>query len=485
MLTGAAWNVVARIGQQVIQFGLSVVLARLLSPEDFGTIGMIMVFTGFAGLFVDLGFGSALVQRRDLEERHISTSFLFSILLGALISVIFIGTAPLIAQFYDLPILRLLTQVLALNFLLIPFGMVPAALLQREMHFKQLARIELFSAVTGGAIAITLSFTGWGIWALAVQSLVVSLISVALKWRVSGWRLRLHFDFAALRDLWGFTINLFGFNFINYWARNADNLLIGRLLGSASLGLYSRAYGLMLLPISQVISLISGVMFPALSSIQDDKPRVKRIYLDTIGLLSLITFPMMIGLLVVSEPFILLVYGERWMGVIVPLRILCMIGLLQSVVNPVGWIYTSQGQTRWMFWWGIFGAGFLIVSILIGISFGSVESVALAYAVGNVIIFYPAIAIPGRLIEMRFSEFLKTIAPQLTASLLMGLFVAGLVTIVSAYWTSAVTVSMSFFCGGIVYAVLLYLLKSPSLYRALDLFGSRIPLRLRRKFRMV
>jgi len=442
------------------------VLARLLLPAEFGLIGMITVFTSFASMFVDMGFGSAIVQRKQVEPRHLDTMLWMSMAFGALMAAILAISAPLISQFYQQPLLIPMVRVAAINLLIIPFGMVPAALLQKSMQFNQLARIEIVTTLFSGALCVALALSGWGVWSLLAQGMAVNLSSAVLKWRASGWIPKSRFERHAFRDLWGYSINLFGFNFINYWARNGDNLIVGRILGSAALGIYSRAYSLMLLPINQIIGVVASVMFPALSSIQEDKPRTKRIYLEAMSQLSFIIFPLMIGLSVTAAPFILTVYGEKWAEVIPILQILSIVGLLQSMMNPVGWLYTSQGQTRVFFWWGVFGAGLLIAAILIGAALGSLASLSTCYAIANVILFYPAIAIPGRFIHMTFRDFVRAIYRQLIAATAMGVVVWGVVKALSSVWSSSAVLAGAAACGVVIYVILAFVLRIPPLFRA-------------------
>lgn len=475
VLSGVLWSSLARMSQQVMQFGLSIVLARLLLPEDFGTIGMVMVFVGFAGLFVDAGFGSALIQREELTNRHIHSVFWLNILIGGGMTLLFFVSAPLIAAFYQNPMLTDLTRALAFSFILSTAGMVPAALLQRNLQFNLLARISLLATSLSGLLGVGFALAGGGVWSLVVLSLGGTLFTSGLNWWASGWRPQLLLARDAIRDLWAFTANLFGFNFINYWARNADNLLIGRMFGAAALGNYSRAYTLMLLPITQVISVISSVMFPALSSIQSDRPRVKRIYLRSIGLISLLTFPMMTGLLVVAEPFVLTVYGNEWVGVIPVIRILALVGIAQSLTNPTGWLYLSQGRTDWMFWWGVGGAGTLIVSILLGVSLGSVNTVATCYAIANILLLYPGIAIPGRLIDLRFLTVARTISGPLLGSAIMGSLVWLLLSQLPEYWLPWQQLILLTFCGIAIYGLLVKFLNIEPWQDFSQLVDERIP----------
>jgi len=423
VVSGILWSTAARVGQQVVQFGLSVILARLLMPDDFGSIGMILVFTTFMGIFADTGFGSALVQRSDITEYHIQSVFWFNVVTGVLLSGIMYLGAPFVAAFYRVPILLHLTRGLAPVFILSTAGVVPAALLQRRMQFNRLAQTSIVATFVSGVLGVTLALLGAGVWSLVAQSLSSYMSIVALNWFFSAWRPRPMFNWNALRELWGYASNLLGFNLINYWARNTDNILVGKFFGPAALGYYARAYGFMLLPTSQIVSVITDVMFPAMSSIKGDRARVRGIYLRAIGVISFLTFPIMGGLLVVAEPLVLAVYGAKWAAMIPLLRILVLVGAVQSLVSSTGWLYLSQGRTDWLFRWGVVRSSILVAAIVLGTLLGSVEWVAVCYAVANLLLLYPDTMIPGRLVDMGAHHLFRAVSGPLAASAIMVMLV--------------------------------------------------------------
>lgn len=453
-VAGIAWSTAARIIQQAIQFTLSVVLARLLVPEDFGLVGMVSVFLGFAALFGEFGFGAALVYRPDLQPIHSVSVFWFNVAAGVVIAMLFWIGAPHIARFYNAPALEPITQAVGLNFVLSAASIVPLALLRRSMSFNRIAVLNVAATLIAGSVAILFAYMGFGPWAIVAQGLVSAAATSLLALAFADWRPSLQFSAAAVRELIGYSSNLVGFGVVNYWARNADQLLIGKFLGSFSLGVYSRAYTLMLLPISEVISVLGNVMFPALSSIQQDKARVKSIYLRAMPVIGLIAFPMMLGLLVVAEPFVLTLFGERWIAVAPLLRILCIVGVIQSMCSPTGWIYTSQGRTDWMFRWGIGGSGTLILGIVVGVLQGTAQAVALCYLLANVLICYPCIAIPGRLIGLRFSEVARAVRGPLACAILMAVVVWGAGRLLPTSWAPVARLASLVALGVVSYSAL-------------------------------
>jgi PST family polysaccharide transporter len=423
-LKGLAWSTLAQFTNQALRFIISVILARLLTPNDFGLIAMILVFTGFAGLFSELGFGASLIQKREIGERHLSSIFWLNLVSGLVLTGVVFAVAAPIAKFYHEPRLKALTMVLSGTFFLVSLSIVQKAILKRSMDFRKLAIIEIITMVVGGSIAIILACIGFGVWSLAWQMIVSTAVGVILLWFATGWKPRFKLDKNAIRELFGFSINLFGFNLINYWARNSDNLLIGKFIGSVGLGIYARAYSIMLMPLQQISGTVGRVMFPALSEIQEDKVFVKQIYLRTISVIALVTFPMMMGLLVVADSFVMALLGPKWLEVIPILQIMCFLGLVQSLVATLGWIYTSQGRTDLFFQWSLGAGALLILSILIGIWFGTVKAVAMCYAfTSGVVLLYPAFAIPGKLIHMTFSEVVRSVSGIFGCALMMSLSV--------------------------------------------------------------
>ncbi len=474
IFSGVVWSIVARLGQQIMQFGLSVILARLLLPSDFGVIGMISVFTAFVGMFADIGFGSALVQRSEVTEQHIQSVFWFSLATGLLLSSGVYLAAPMIAAFYDEPVLTPLTRGLSPVFIISTAGMVPSAMMQRRMQFNRLAPISLIATFLSGLIGVTLAYLGAEVWSLVAQSLSNHLIITVLNWVYGKWYPRILFSLEALKELYRYTINLLGFTFTNYWARNLDNMLVGRFFGSSALGYYGRAYGLMLLPINQVISVITQVMFPALSNIKDDKMRVKSLYLRAISVISLFTFPMMTGLFVVAKPFIITVFGEQWMGTIRLLQILALVGAVQSLVNPTGWLYMSQGRTDWLFRWGLIRTGLVIIAIASGILLGSVETVAVCYAIVNLLLLYPDIIIPGRLVNIEFRDLILAILGPLIGSVAMGGAVYGLDLLLPYDISYGQELSILIIAGILIYGVFVIGLRLPAWLEISNLLHERL-----------
>lgn len=391
--------------RQVLQLVLQVVLARLLLPSDYGLFGMVIVFTGFAEVVRDMGFGAALVQRSDLQEQHLKGVFWLNVLGGAVLTLGLALSAPLIAGLYHEPELVGITRAVSATFLISSLSIVPNALILRSMHFRKLFFIEASSLTASAAAAIGAAAAGFGVWALVAQMLTYTASTSGLSIVAARWRVKGPPSLRGVRDLFGFSVNLLGFNVVNYFARNADYFVIGRFVGVGALGDYTRAYQFMLQPVRQVALVLSRTMLPALSRIQHDPIRVRRAYLLATRLIGFVTIPALAALLVVAEPFVLTLLGPRWLGVVPILQVLCIAGMLQGVGTTTGWVYLALGRTDIMFKWGLFASAVDVVSFAIGVHWG-VMGVAWAYVISGVVLQYPLWAIPGRLIDLRFRDMI-------------------------------------------------------------------------------
>lgn len=418
-LFGLGWSAASQIAGQVLQLGLFVILTRLLSAREFGLMGMIYVFTGFAQYLADMSLGASLVQKQDIGERHLNSVFWVNMGVGASLTALFAMAAPMVARFYEEPLLRPLTMVVALNFFLASFITVPKALLDRELNFRRLFWVEIFALSTSGAVAVSLVFAGAGVWSLVGQTVTLTAMRSATMWRLSSWRPKRAFDFAALKELAHFSGHLFGSRILWYWGRTLDKLIVGRVFGSAALGIYNFSFRLMQLPLNQVNEITESVMFPALSQVQDVET-IKRIYLRATRMISLLSFPTMIGLLVTAEPAILAVFGDKWQDAVIILQILTVAGAVSPIGNSTGWLFEARGKTDIQFRLSVYAFVMRIAGIAVGLRWGIV-GLAWAYVVStSVFVWFPAWIISWRLINLRLTEMLRNIAGQIYCAVTMG-----------------------------------------------------------------
>lgn len=421
-LTGLSWSIVSQVGRQGTTFVVGIVLARLLSPEEFGLIAMVTIITGFASLFAELGFGSAIIQKEEVWEVHLSSVFWLNIGSGALLTLVFVAGSDLVANFYDEPILQPITAVLAFNFLIGSTAIVQRSLYTKAIDFKSLFIVQISTSVVSGGIAVYLAFEGFGVWSLVWRGLLYSFFEAILLWVLSTWKPRFLFNWNKVKELLGFSLNLLGEKLINYSARNVDDLLIGKFIGSGGLGIYSKAYSLMLFPLRNVSSVISKVMFPSLSTIQEDKARVKKVFVKMTKSVALITFPVMSVLFVVADLFVIEVLGEQWIAMIPILRIFCVLGMIQSINTLVGSLFLSQGRTDILFKLGLVVKVWIVSAIVFGLKWG-VMGVALSYSIASIVAFIPEMHYGGKLVNLKVVDVLKNLSPFFLLSFIMGIMI--------------------------------------------------------------
>jgi len=419
---------------------------------------MVVVFTGFASVFTDMGFGAALVQKLDLTQHHKNAVFWISVAVGALLTLIFAAAAPYIASFYGVPALQPITLAISIIFFINAFATVKLALLQKAMDFRTLAAAQLTATVLSGLVAIYLAFSGFGVWSIVAMYVASAAVNVAVLWIITPWRPDFSLRWDAVQDLSKFSRNFVGFSAFNYWARNGDNLLIGRFVGSAALGIYARSYTILLLPVWQVSGVITNVMFPALSAIQKDVKRVRELYLTSISVISLLTFPLTLGLLVVSRSFVLALFGDKWAAMIPLLQVFSLLGAIQSISTTVGWIYTSQGRTDIMFRFGLISGSIFIISFVVGLRWGTL-GVAVAYTIANFLLWYPTWSIPARLIDLDFVTMLRRLAPTFYGAGTMAFAVWVLGLVLPNGWSYATHLALQVAFGAIVYWILVRSLR--------------------------
>jgi O-antigen/teichoic acid export membrane protein len=383
------------------------------------------VFTGFFTVVNELGLSSAIIQKRDVTEEDLSSAFWVNLLEGLGITVVLVILAPLIASFYSRSVLKPIIMVLSMIFVISSAGMIQAGLFSKRMDFRTLAICEIIASALGGGTAVALAATGFGVWSIVSQVLVQAFVLAVLLFFLSSWKPKLILKWKATRGLLGFGLPLLGFNFVNYFSRNLDNLLIGKYLGANQLGYYDVAYKSLLFPMQNVSQVIGRVMFPALSHLEDDKARVRSAYIKATRYIALLTFPLMAGLAVLAPQLVRVLLGPKWARAVFLIEVLAAIGGLQSIYTTIGWIYLSQGRTGVLFLFGVASAAVYAASFVVGLHW-NVEGVAVAYAIAFVLLMYPSFAIPFRFIDMKFWHYARQFLTIVVATLGMVAVMAGL-----------------------------------------------------------
>lgn len=470
VVSGIKWSAISQAGRQGIQLFSTIILANLLSPSDFGLVGMAMVVIGFINIFKDLGTAAAAIQHKELSDALLSSIFWVNAGFGTLAMIILFLIAPLAGLFYRESQVVAVLQVLSTSFLVSGLGILHQALLERSLSFSILAKLETASVFVGAIVGIGLAFAGAGVWSLVFQSLTTAVLSTGLLWLSSSWRPQWVFRWSEVKTISRFSLNLTGYSIFNYFARNADYVLIGRYLGAQDLGYYTLAYRILLFPLQNISAVVGRVMYPTLSTVQDDNRRFASAYLAVIRTIALITFPLMMGLLVLAEPFVLTFFGEGWRPVILLIMIFAPVGLIQSIGATVGGIYQVKGRTDWMFCWGIGSGTLSVIAFVIGLRWG-ILGVAVAYAVVSLMLLYPSFSIPFRLIEIRIDQLFRVLWISFFNSSLMLVILIAFRAILPSSLSVVAVLILSVSLGVVVYLAVNWITNRDQLKALWDLTG--------------
>lgn len=369
-IIGTLWSALQRFGTLIIAFVANMILARMLTPEDFGCIAMLAIFIVIADTFVDSGLGSAIIQKKEINNEDLSTVFYFNILLGLVLYLLLFFLAPVVAEFYRI---KLLCNVLRLEGLLLiinSFSVVQTALLRKEMKFKELATAILVGNIIAVIVAITMAYNGFGVWALVFQQLIAASIRMFGLWILSHWKPIFSFSFTSFKQLFGFGSFIFLSNLINNVGNNIQGLIIGRAFNAEVLGYYTQAKKLEEIVSTSISGILDQVTYPALAKKQEDKIGMVRVIRKMIKLIAFISFPIMIFFLITGNLIIPICYGPNWLESVPMFQILCIAGIaicLQGInYNAVAAI----GKSRTVFKWTLIKRIAALLLILIGLRWG-------------------------------------------------------------------------------------------------------------------
>jgi PST family polysaccharide transporter len=403
----ARWRAAGAAVGAASQFAIGVLLARLLPPADFGVIALAIVVLGLARPLGDLGIGGAIVQRAELTERHLRTAFTLSTLWGLAVAAAIVAAAPLSAVVMRDPRVTPVLRVLAVSFAVGGTAVVAGALLRRKLDFKTQFFIDTGSYVLGyGAVASTLALLGYGVWSLVWGGLAQTLLASAAQIAASRHAVRPLLAPRELADLLHFGVGAGMSGLVNYVALNGDNFVVGRWIGAASLGLYSRAYALMNLPYTYAASVMSSVLFPAFAQAQSEPARLRRGYLLMTRVTAMIAAPAM-GTLAIAAPHLVdTLYGPRWIGVVAPLQILCAAGYFRALYHLGGIVAQSVGWVYGELWRQAVYAAIVIAGALVGSRYG-LSGVAMGVGAAILYMFFASAQLALRATDTSWRAYFR------------------------------------------------------------------------------
>lgn len=323
-VSGIAWTSVERFTQQIIQFVLGIAIARILAPQDYGIIGMTAIFFAVATTFIDSGFGSALIQKKDRNEVDYSTCFYFNVLVGVALYAILWIASPAIADFYRTPILCDVTRVLGLTMLINSLSISQTAKMTAEMKFKEMAIISIVTQLVTGLIGLYLAYAGWGVWALVFQQLSSCLARLLMMELFLRWYPRWVFSKSSFKHMFSYGSKILCSGLINTVYDNLYTLVIGRAFSAKEVGYYNRGNQFAILPTNTILSIFMKVAFPLMAQVQDDVENLKTAYKKFLRVPLFVLYPLLFGLIALAKPLILVLLGEKWLPAVPLLQVLCI-----------------------------------------------------------------------------------------------------------------------------------------------------------------
>ncbi len=415
-----AVTMVSQAVQFVLQMGSTMILARLLTPGDFGLVSMVVAVTNFAALFKDLGLSMATIQKAEINHGQVSSLFWVNFGISLLTTVVIAAAAPLIADFYQEPRLFLITLVLSSTFLLGGLAVQHQALLRRQMQFKRLAIVRIVSYLAGVLAAVVLAWvwrdTDHAYMALIWMQVVRELVLVLGLWVFCPWVPGIPVRGSGVRSMLSYGADVTGFSLMNYWARNLDRILIGKFCGSAPLGFYAKAYQFLIFPINQLRAPIFSVATPVLSSLQNDGDGYRRYMHRLMSILAFFTMPVMAYAFVYVHHLVQVLLGSQW-GEAVPIfRVLAFAAFIQPVASTRGLAMLTLGFSRRYLMYGVFWSVCLILSLIIGVQWKTV-GVAMAYTIAQYLFLFPTLYYCFRGTPLSVGLFMRAISRPFISSL--------------------------------------------------------------------
>lgn len=405
VIKGSFWSAAGTYTQQILSLCVSMILSRLIAPEDFGIIALLLTASGFLQIFAKSGLASAIVQHRDFSDTDLRTVFTVSLIFGCITMLIFVLIAHPLGFFFKSPSLVAVIQVSSISLFFTSVAQLPNGVLIRDFRNRAYAINQVGTSLISGFIAILMAFQGFGYWALVAQIILRSGLMCAFGLYVISMPLVPHWNREIFNRIFGFSSNVFLFQFVNYWSRNLDNILIGRILGLMQLGFYSRAYSLFLLPMQMLSGVISPVIHSALSKSQNDIQRMGINFVRVVKLVASVSIPVMGVVALYSSEIVFIVWGAGWEPSAPVFKGLAIAAMHQPILSLTGVVFLARSKTKWLFFSGFLSAIIYVVGILIGIRYG-LMGVTIGYVISSHFVFIGTLFFLQRyLLEMSVLDF--------------------------------------------------------------------------------
>ncbi|MGM0933373.1 MAG: lipopolysaccharide biosynthesis protein [Bacteroidota bacterium] len=421
-IAGLAWTFTQQFGNQLIGFVVSMVLARILLPEEFGLIGMIAIFLAVGKSLLDAGLTQSLIRSHDLDQEDYSTVFFFNLAASILIYVVIYLSAPLIANFYDQQILINIIRLFCITFIITAFSSVQLARLTKKMDFKTQTLIALPSNIVGGIVGITMAYMGYGVWSLVWSSLVSAFLGSIQLWIYSKWMPSLVFNIEKFKDHFNYGYKLTLSGLLNTIFNNIYLIIIGKFFSPAQVGFYTRAETMKQLPVTNISSALNKVTFPLFASIQDDDARLKRVYKQLMQMVVFIIAPVLIFLGVLAEPTFRFLFTEKWLPAVPYFQILCVTGILYPIHAYNLNILKVKGRSDLFLKLEVIKKIIIVITIVFAIQFG-IMALLFGQIFTSIMAFFINTHYTGKFINYSAWQQSKDIIPIILLSVFSGVVI--------------------------------------------------------------
>lgn len=403
-----------------LQFGSHIIvtsiLARLLTPKDFGLIGIVTVFIFFVSIFTNISLGAAIIQKKDVSQIQLSTLYWLNFILGLITWAAVVGAAPFAARFYGNPELVKLLRIICINFLLTPIFGIHRRLMEKNLQFSTLSKINVISSVGSGLVGIGLAFLGFGVYSLVWQSISLNIFYLICINISNKWHPNFCWSWKKTKDMIYFSLKMKGSKLTSYFDNNIDFMVLSKLLSTQLFGYYSLAYRIIFFPVRRVTYTFTEILFPTFSKIQDDLKRIKTAYLKSIQIIAIFVFPVTITLALFAKPIVFLVLGEKWLPMADVILVISSIGALQAIDLVSVAIYPAINKLEISIKLGIFATVLTGIAAFIGSSHGLIGA-AIAILIARIIIFIIRMIVLKIFIPFTYNELLKYLSGPILGSI--------------------------------------------------------------------
>lgn len=419
-INGVMWSAIQRFGTMAVTLVSNIVLARLLTPEDYGCIGMLMIFIALSNTFIDGGFGSALIQKKEPTSVDYSTIFYWNIFLSIVLYGVLFLTAPFIASFYRMPLLAPVLRVLGLVLIFKAFCIIQANQTRKQLQFRKIAIINIVSSVSSLTLAIIAAYKGLGVWSLVIQQLALDLFNAILYWIANKWRPLLMFSWKSFKELFRFGGFMLLSNLYSSLSNEIQGLLVGRMFNAATMGLYSQAYRLEGSASTAISSIINQVTYPVLASLQDEKDSFIAALKRFIQIPAFVCSLMMMIMIVVAKPLIILLFSEKWIDCVPYFQILCTAGLAVCLQGSANNAIAAIGKSKVLMTWTIIKRTLTIVLCVIGIFVAGMNGLLWSCVLGAWSVYFINAYLVAKHVGYPFYKQVLDILPFMAIAIVIG-----------------------------------------------------------------